>query len=108
MKKLYFDIDNGEIVRPRGIDAPEYYVVLNDKNKIIELHTCFSRFNIANYGNTWCESMLEIDNERWTHWRWLMEGLRRYVLIYSYLCDKQDYEDKYKDNYVYLKFWENE
>ncbi|MNW52477.1 hypothetical protein D3C74_299980 [compost metagenome] len=102
MKKLYFDVNNGKVIRPRDITTPEYYVTLNEKDKVQEFYTCFSRVKIQQMGNEWLKAQLTIDKIVWSSYTWLINSLVQYIREYSYLTEKQNYEEEYKDHYVYL------
>jgi hypothetical protein len=106
MKKIFFDIDNGEVVKPRNITAPAYLAVIEDESlKITELYSCFSKFKLEAYGYKWENAMLHQDCFEWVNYSWLMKSLRKYILLIAKRSDKDDYEDEYREHYRYLRFW---
>lgn len=102
MRKLYFDIENGEVIMPRDITAPEFYVTLNEKDKIQDFYSCFSKAKIQSMGEQWKYERLSEDKMVWTSYTWLIRSLSRYVMEYSYLSERQNYEEEHKEHYVYL------
>jgi hypothetical protein len=105
MKKVFFDIDNGSVVKPREITAPEYYALLNDDLTVTEIHSSFSSGKVSLLGYGWMHELLHKDCFQWVNYMWLMNSLKMYV---RYLEDgtKNDYDIDYKDQYVYMKFWQ--
>jgi hypothetical protein len=104
MKKVFFDIDNGSVIKPREITAPEYYALLDDNSIVTEIHSSFSSDKISVLGYGWMHELLHKDCFQWVNYSWLMNSLKMHINRLEEES-KDDYDIDYKDQYVYMKFW---
>jgi hypothetical protein len=105
MKKIYFDIDNGSVVKVRDITSPDHYAVIDDTLKIKEIYSCFSSQKLEHLGYEWREKMIHKDCFEWVNYRWLMKSLKDYIELNVSI---DDCEDENNQHYKYLRFWQSE
>lgn len=105
--KLFFDISNGKVVKPRTV--PEFCAILDWRMGIKELRCCFSKRNIEMYGEEWKRKMLTKECTEWYLNPWLFDKVEKYIRknFWKFLFRRvRDYEKELdKDVWVYLTFW---
>jgi hypothetical protein len=79
MRKVYFDLDNGSVVRPRMILPSTYCVEINWRLKINKMYCCFSNSNIETYGEKWRDDSLIKERDEWESFKWLNTSLKKYI-----------------------------
>lgn len=107
MRKVYFDINNGEIVKPRLILPASYRAILDWRFKIIRIDACFSIQNIEIYGNKWKEKELFNEYNDWNDYKWLMKSLKKYIRKNIFkIVFKKDWNFVINREYKYIPFWD--
>lgn len=109
MYLLYFQFDNGEIVKPYSETAPPFVAILDWKFQVKEIRTCFATHVIDLRGGwSFVESQLQKEKGYWEDLHHIKKSFKRYVLknIFSLLFRKHDiYTDSInKNRFIYIKF----
>lgn len=109
MRKIYFDFDNGDVVKPDSIIPPPYYAVLDDKFRVREIYICYLQQNINAYGEKWLKKTLKEAGDEWRYDERLMRSLKKFIRknIFKLLFNDSLYETKNND-FVYYKCYERE
>ncbi|MEH7218479.1 hypothetical protein ACWKTS_05030 [Bacillus toyonensis] len=108
MYKLYFQFDNGEIVKPYSA-IPHFVAVLDWKFQVKEIRTCFSTHVIDLRGGwKFVQSQLDKEKEDWERLPHIKKSFKRYVLknVVSLLFRNHDiYTQHINENrFIYVKF----
>ncbi len=108
MYKLYFQFDNGEIVKPYSA-IPSFVAILDWKFQVKEIRTCFSTHVIDLRGGWhFVQSQLDKEKEYWDELPHIKKSFKKYLLqnIFSLLFKKHDiYSNQINDKrFIYIKF----
>lgn len=104
MKKVYFELVNGEVVKP-FTSLPPYYAVVDYKLQVTEIKICFSKDNIDSRGHVWMMEQIVKAEKDWTDYKHLMKSLKRHILCNVFNSDKDNYEEELHPRFIYLTFW---
>lgn len=107
MYKLYFQFDNGEIVKPSPL--PHYVAVLDWKFQVKEIRACFATHVIDLRGGwKFVEIQLQKEKEDWEGLPHIKKAFKKYVLknVFSLLFRKHDiYTQQINTSrFIYVKF----
>ncbi|MNR93468.1 hypothetical protein D3C72_245250 [compost metagenome] len=106
MKKIYFDVRNGEVVDP-SMYFPGYCAIVQFPLTIVEIKACFSLGNIEMNGDYWALKQVLKSQEEWTTYKWLLPSLWSFAMVNPFQkCE--DFEETLKGRFEYIPFLEKE
>lgn len=100
MKRVFFNVSNGEVVEPSEY-LPAYYADVDGIGRVKEIAVCYSQANIDRYGDLWALKELLRDREAWTCYKWLLRSLKKFV-IRNYFREFRDFEKELGPRFVYV------
>lgn len=106
---VYFDIMNGECIKPRDIIPPAYRATYNWRMKLIRLEACWSASNLAKYMNEdgglkFVERLDKESSHDFTRLKLLQTTMKKLAWKQLLLYRKKKYTYD-KKRWVYREFW---
>lgn len=104
MKTIYFNLSNGEVVKPSIL--PAYKAVLKG-GKVVEIQTCFSIVNVIRNGQEWTGEQIDEERKAWETLPHLMKSLNRYARAWLFLHPFKDtnFQETHYHRFFFLPFW---
>jgi hypothetical protein len=103
MKKLHFNVSNGEVVNPYSV-LPPYYTLIS-KGMIKEIYMCFSVSNIANNGQNWVQEQVEKELKIWEEYNSnLKKSLNKLVRSPKYWLKETNHTEQSYDRFIFIRF----
>jgi hypothetical protein len=103
VKKIFFDLYNGEIVEPIS-SLPKYMVIVHS-GEIEELYTCFRVQNIADRGGQdWVDDQLHKEKQNWNDNASLRKDLRKFVRQNKFWFKQSNHFEKNPNRFIWIRF----
>lgn len=107
MKKIYFDLHNGEVGDPFGV-LPKYMAIVK-RGKVKEIYTCFRVQNIAEKGGQeWVDEQLSKEAHDWSECQWLMDTLSRYIMHPKHWFKDSNHTECAANRFIWIRFYKKE
>ena len=104
MKKIYFNVVNGEVVEP-FTSLPTYCAIVQ-KGLVTEIHACFSVQNIIKGGQGWVKEQVQNQAEIWKeHNPDLKKSLNRFVRQPKYWFKDTNHIESSYDRFIFIRFY---
>ncbi|AEO93710.1 gp452 [Bacillus phage G] len=104
MKKIYFNVSNGQIEDPNNSYFPRYKAMCRF-GKIKEIYTLFSIDAILENGQDWVDHQIKHEYKDWKYYSNLRKELQNFIAQPKFWFKRTNYKEGLTNKFVWIKIY---